>query len=367
MSKDYYKILGVEKNASEEEVKKAFRRLAHEHHPDKGGDQQKFKDVNEAYQILGDKQKRAQYDQFGSAAFESGFGQADWRTGGPGGFGGFDFNQGGVNINMDDLGDLGDVLGGMFGFGGRGGGRRRKQGNDIETEIRLDFLESIFGAEKEIKLYKNSQCQVCRGSGSDPEGKISECKTCGGRGRVQQAQRTFFGVMNTAVPCPDCQGTGQRVEKPCRHCSGTGMDKVEKSLKIQVPPGLKDGEALRVSGEGEFPGRGGSAGDLYIRLRVAGHPVFRRNENDIQSTAHAPYSLMSLGGNFEVDTVDGKVDLKIPGGTVSGTVFKLRGKGVPYAGGRSRGDHLVTIMPDVPAKLTKEQKKLLEQLGEQGL
>jgi molecular chaperone DnaJ len=255
----------------------------------------------------------------------------------------------------------------MFGFGGRSGGGRKKHGHDIETEIRLDFLESIFGAEKEIRLYKNSQCQVCRGSGSDPEGKISECKTCGGRGRVQQAQRTFFGVMNTAVACPDCQGTGQRVEKPCKHCSGTGMDKVEKSLKIQVPPGLKDGEALRISGEGEFPGRGGLAGDLYIRLRVAGHPVFKRDENDVLSTAYAPYSLMSLGGNFEIDTVDGKVDLKIPGGTTSGTVFKLRGKGVPYAGGRSRGDHLVAVMPDVPSKLTKEQKKMLEELGKQGL
>lgn len=359
MSKDYYKILGLEKKASEDDIKKAYRRLAHQHHPDKnGGDEQKFKDVNEAYQVLGDKQKRAQFDQFGSAVFEQG------GFNGAQGFGGFDFGQG-FNINVDDLGDLGDVLGGMFGFGGRGS--KKKRGRDIETEIRLTFKEAVFGAEKEISLYKPAPCPICQGSGSDPEGKISSCQTCGGRGKVQQTQRTLFGAMNTVVACPDCQGTGQRIEKPCRHCSGTGMDKTEKTLRIQVPAGMNDGEALRVSGEGEYPGRGGLAGDLYVRVRVSKDTLFERAGNDLLSTVQAPFSIMALGGSIDIETIDGSVNLKIPDGTTAGTVFKLRNKGVPYANGKSRGDHLVTVMPNVPSKLTREQKKILDELGKTGL
>lgn len=363
MPKDYYKILGVEKGASEDDIKKAFRRLAHEHHPDKGGDQAKFKDINEAYQVLGDKQKRAQYDQFGSAAFEQGAGFGGFN--GANGFGGFDFNQGGFNVNMDDFGDLGDMLGGMFGFSGRGGGQKRKQGKDIETEIRLTFAEAVFGAEKEIKLFKHDPCTTCKGSGSDPEGKISSCQTCGGKGRVQQAQRTIFGVMNTVVTCPDCQGTGQRVEKPCKECSGTGVNRQEKLLRIRVPAGMNDGEALRLSGEGEFPGRGGLSGDLYVRVVVAKHPIFRREDRDIRSSVDVPFTIMTIGGSVEIETVDGDVTLKIPSGTKAGTVFKLKGKGVPH--GHGRGDHLVTVMPEIPEKLSKEQKKLLEELGKTGL
>lgn len=359
MSKDYYKILGLEKNASDEDIKKAYRRLAHQYHPDKnGGNEQRFKDVNEAYQILGDKQKRAQFDQFGSAVFEQG------GFNGAQGFGGFDFGQG-FNINVDDFGDLGDVLGGMFGFGGRAG--KKKRGRDIETEIRLNFKEAVFGVEKEIRLYKPAPCSVCHGSGSDPEGKISSCQTCGGRGKIQQAQRTFFGVMNTVVACPDCQGTGRRIEKPCRHCSGTGMDKVEKTIKINVPAGMNDGEALRVSGEGEFPGRDGPAGDLYVRIRVAKDPMFERAGQDLLSLVQAPFSIMTLGGSIDIETIEGLVNLKIPGGTIAGTVFKLRGKGIPYANSKSRGDHLVTVMPKIPQKLTREQKKILDELGKMGL
>ncbi|MDD5437864.1 MAG: molecular chaperone DnaJ [Patescibacteria group bacterium] len=365
MPKDYYKILGVEKNANDEEIKKSFRRLAHEHHPDKGGDPQKFKDINEAYQVLGDKQKRATYDQLGSAAFEQASAAGGFN--GANGFGGFGFGGQGFDVNMEDLGDLGDMLGGMFGFSSRGGRSRSKQGHDIETEVRLSFLESIFGADKEIRIYKTTACSVCHGSGSDPEGKISSCQTCGGRGRVQQAQRTIFGVMNTVVACPDCQGTGQRIEKPCKHCSGTGMEKLERTLKIKVPAGMSEGEALHLPSEGEFPGRGGRAGDLYIRIRVAAHPVFSRDDHEILSTVLIPYSILALGGTVDVDTVDGKVDLKIPAGTVAGTTFKLKGKGVPYSNGKNRGDHLVKVMPDIPNKLTREQKKLLEDLGKLGL
>lgn len=368
MPKDYYKILGVEKGAGEDEIKKAFRRLAHEHHPDKnGGNEQKFKDINEAYQVLGDKQKRSTYDQFGSAAFENGGMGGQGGFNGAQGFGGFDFGGQGFNINVDDLGDLGDMLGGMFGFGGKGGGSRKKHGHDIETEIRMTFIESVFGAQKEIKLYKNSACSTCRGSGSDPSGDISDCKTCGGRGRVQQAQRTIFGVMNTAVACPDCKGTGKRIEKPCKVCSGTGMEKKEKVLTIKVPSGMNDGEALRISGEGEYPGQGGIAGDLYVRVRVSAHPIFNRQDNDILSTIHVPFSIMTLGGTVDIETVDGPISLKIPEGTVAGSVFKLKNKGVHFTNGHSRGDHLVTAMPDVPSRLSREQKKKLEELGELGL
>jgi len=362
MSKDYYKILGVDKGSSEDEIKKSFRRLAHEHHPDKGGDQQKFKDVNEAYQILGDKQKRAQYDQFGSAAFEQG--GMGGPGGGFGGFGGFDGGQG-FNINVDDLGDLGDMLGGMFGFGGRG--PRQKRGHDLEAELRVSFLESIFGAQKDLTLYRHLQCAVCHGSGAEPGAAISKCKTCDGRGRVQQAQRTLLGTFNTVVSCPDCQGSGQRAEQSCKHCSGTGLEKKESVLHVNIPAGMEDGQALKITGEGEFPGKGGRSGDLYVRIRVAAHPEFKRQDQDVLSTIPVPFSILSLGGKIDVSTVDGPVVLKIPGGTTAGTVFKLRGKGVPSTNGYGRGDHLATLIPDVPKKLTKEQKSLLEQLGEHGL
>lgn len=363
MPKDYYKILGVDKDASEDQIKKAFRRLAHEHHPDKGGDSQKFKDVNEAYQILGDKQKRAQYDQFGSAAFEQG--GMGGGPGGFGGFGGFDGSQG-FSVNMEDFGDLGDMLGGMFGFGGRGG-PRQKRGHDIEMEIRIDFMESVFGAKKDVTIYRQHACEICKGIGAEPGADVSQCKTCAGKGRVQQAQRTLLGTFNTMVACPDCQGTGQRIDKPCKECSGTGATKKEATFRVDIPAGIENGQALKLSGQGEFPGKGGKAGDLYVRVRVVEHPVFTRSGQDVLSTLHIPFSVMTLGGHMDVQTVDGPVVLKIPAGTESGTIFKLRGKGVPGMHGYGRGDHLATAVPEIPKKLTKEQKHLLEQMKDQGM
>ena len=358
MPKDYYKILGVDKNTKEDDIKKAFRRLAHEHHPDKGGDAKRFKDINEAYQVLGDKQKRATYDQFGSAAFENG----GMGASGPGGAG-VDFS--GFNINMDDFGDLGDMLGGVFGFGGRGS--RQKRGHDLEAEVQIEFLESVFGVDKEIRIYRHQACSLCHGNGADPSAGVSTCKTCGGSGRIQQAQRTLLGTLNTVVACPDCHGTGQRVEKPCKQCSGTGVEKKETSIGIKIPPGIENGEALKVSAQGEYPGPGGRTGDLYIRVRVRSHAEFSRSELNILSTVYVPFTVMVLGGNYDVNTVDGQVALKIPAGTVAGTVFKLREKGVPSLHGRGRGDHLIALLPQVPKKLTKEQKKLLDELQGQGL
>ena len=365
MSKDYYKILGVEKNASDEEIKKAFRRKAHEHHPDKkNGNEQMFKDVNEAYGVLGDKERRAKYDQFGSAAFENG--GFNPGAGGFGGFGGFDFNQGGFNINMDDMGDLGDILGGMFGFGGGRGGRQ-KRGRDLEMEVNLEFKEAVFGTDKEINVYTNSACETCKGSGADPKSEIKTCSSCNGSGRVQKAQQTMLGVINTVITCPDCHGKGKKAEKSCSDCNGSGMQKKEKKLKIKIPAGINDGEALKLSGEGDYPGAGGRAGDLYIRVKVKSDSRFIRQGHNIQSTAYIPFSVMSLGGKVDVETVDGPVVLKIPSGSESGSVFKLKGKGVPYLSGYGRGDHLVTILPEVPKKLSREQKKILEDLQNEGL
>ncbi|MFZ6015144.1 MAG: molecular chaperone DnaJ [Patescibacteria group bacterium] len=366
MSKDYYQILGVEKSASEDEIKKAFRRKAHEYHPDKGGDEQKFKDVNEAYSILGDKSSRAKYDQFGSAAFENG--GFNPGAGGFGGFGGFDFNQAGFNVNVEDLGDLGDILGGMFGFGGGRGGRRgQKRGRDLEMVMDLEFKESVFGTQKEVSLYTNGQCGTCKGSGADPNAKIEKCATCNGSGKVQQTQRTVLGTFNTVAVCQDCHGKGEKPDKQCSACSGSGIQKVERKLGITVPPGMKSGEALKLSGQGDYPGAGGVAGDLYVRVRVKSDPLFTRDDHNILSTVNIPFTIMALGGKVDIQTVDGPVSLKIPSGTAAKSVFKLRGKGVPYMSGYGRGDHMVTVMPDVPQKLSREQKKILEELQNTGL
>lgn len=358
-NKDYYAILGVPKTASEDEIKKAFRRLAHEHHPDKGGDQQKFKDINEAYQILGDKQKRSTFDQYGSAAFDpnSGFG-----AGGGQGFGGFD----GMNINMEDFGDLGDILGGMFGMGG-GRAKGPKRGSDIETEVTIDFLESVKGVKRNLSLYKHVACTHCKASGAELGSKMETCKTCQGRGQVQRATRTIFGTMQTAVACTECQGSGSRPSQPCGVCKGVGVERKTIEFPVEVPAGIADGEALRIQGEGEHPGAGGRPGDLFVRIRVKSHPVFDRDGFDVTSRLEIPFSTLSLGGDIQIETVDGSGTLAIPEGTIPGTVFQIRGKGFPHLRTSGRGDHLVTVQAEVKKKLSKEQREALEQLKKAGM
>ena len=361
MPRDYYEQLGVAKSASQDEIKKAFRKKAHELHPDKGGDAAQFKQINEAYQVLGDDKKRAQYDQFGHAAFTQ---QAGFGGQGAGGFGGFE----GVNINMNDFGDLGDVLGDMFGFGG-GGGRGRggsSRGHDVEVTIRLDFLEAVHGVEKEISLRVLGSCADCKGSGA-VGGKTITCSVCRGQGRVTRAQRTPFGTIQTAVACTECGGRGNKPETRCPSCNGAGVKPENRTLSVRIPAGISDGESIRLSGQGEAAGRGGSAGDAYVHMRVGAHPRFRRSGNDVLSEELVPFSLLTLGGTISTETVDGKGDLRIPTGTSAGTVFKLRGVGIPFLHGRGRGDHLVTVVPDVPKKLTKEQKRLLEELKRENL
>lgn len=358
--KDYYAILGVEKNASDQDIKKAFRRAAHQHHPDKGGDPAKFKDISEAYDILGDKQKRQAYDQFGDAAFgQGGFGQ--------GGFGGFPGGGGFGGINVEDLGDLGDVLGEMFGFAGGGGrSKRRARGNDIQMHLDIDFKEAIFGATKSVNLVRQVSCNDCSGSGAEKGSELKTCDECNGQGRITKAQRTVFGTFQTATTCPHCHGQGKIPEKECKTCRGTGVTRGEGKVEFTIPAGLENNSLLKIVGKGDVAPHGGEAGDLYIKVRVKPHPYFHRDGNDIVSEVTIPFTVLALGGDVEIETLDGKERHHISSGTPAGTVLTLKHKGVPYRDGH-RGAHRVTLQPEVPKKLSREQKKLLQKIQEEGL
>ena len=371
MPKDYYNILGVSKSASKDEIKKAFREKAHLFHPDKpGGDEKKFKEINEAYQVLGNDEKRSQYDQYG-ATFDQqgGFGQ---------GMGWEDFmraaRQGGgtysnANVDMGDLGDiLGDLFGGGFGFGGNT--RRRKtstRGRDIEVDLNLDFKEAVFGADKTIELYKLTTCEHCQGNGAEPGTKISECQACQGQGNVRTVQRTILGNIQTVRDCPDCAGEGKKPDKACTKCGGQGRIKQKVDLNVKIPAGIDNGMSLKMAGAGEAGIKGAKAGDLYIRVRVKPDPYFKREENNILTAIEIPISMASLGGKISIKTIDGEVELKIPAGTQSGKVFILRGKGVPHFQHYGKGDQLVTINVKTPEHLSKKQKELLEELREEGV
>ncbi|KKW41416.1 MAG: Chaperone protein DnaJ [Candidatus Magasanikbacteria bacterium GW2011_GWA2_56_11] len=366
MAKDYYKILGVEKNASAEDIKKAFRKLAHKYHPDKtGGDEAKFKEINEAFQVLGNPQKRQQYDQFG-ADFEQqgGFGSgASWE----------DFmraarGQGGSQSANFDFGgfDLGDIFGDIFGFGGaraRAGGRGRMRGNDIEVDVQLEFREAAFGADKEIKLTKNNPCAVCSGTGAEPGSKRQACGACGGQGQVRRVQQTILGAMQTVGTCPACRGEGQVPEERCRHCGGDGVVRGESRYSVRIPAGIDDGSAIRLSGKGESPGMGGVPGDLYVRVHVRPDPKFRRDGNDIYTEERISFPQAVLGDKIEIETLDGHKKLVIPEGTQSHQQFRLRGLGVPHIDSARRGDQFVTVVVDVPKRIGRGAKKLIEELG----
>lgn len=365
MSKDYYKILGVSKTATKDDIKKAFRELAHKYHPDKsGGDEAKFKEINEAYQVLSNDQKRQQYDQFGADfAQQGGFG---------GGMNWEDFMRaargGGVYQNVD-FGDLGDIFGDMFSGFGFGGATRRStnRGRDLELALDLTFHEAVFGAEKKISIKKLVRCSECFGSGAEKGSATHTCATCKGAGQVASIQRTIIGTIQTMSACSTCHGEGKTIEKKCHTCRGDGRVMESSEITITVPAGVDNGMTLTLAGQGEAGKRGGAAGDLYLRLRVADDPLFEREGDTIYSTVAIPYSTATLGGVAEVETIDGPVELKIPSGTPSGKEFLLRGKGVPHAQRSSRGDHIVTIVVDVPSKTSKEQKKLLEDLSKLGL
>lgn len=365
---DFYSILGVSKNASQDEIKKAFRKKAHELHPDKGGDEKAFKEVNEAYQVLGDEQKRKTYDQFGHANYQQMGGQGGFN--GAGGFGGFGNGFEGVNINFDDLGDLGDVIGNMFGFGGRGSGQRASghaRGRNVETSVTIDLMEAFKGVQKDLHLRMNVKCSSCEGSGAEKGSKRVSCKTCQGQGRVIRMQQTPFGAFQTAVPCSACEGVGTIPEKVCSSCKGKGIVVSEKSLRVQIPAGIDDGETIRITGEGESAPFGGGAGDLFVRVQVKSDARFEREGNHIRTQKFVPMSLFMLGGTIAIQTIDGTAELSIPSGSAAGTEFRMKGYGFSSLHGKGRGDHYVTLQPEIPKKLSREQKELLEQLKKLGL
>lgn len=359
MAKDYYQTLGVNKGASQEDIKKAFRKLAHEHHPDKkSGNAEKFKEINEAYQTLGNEQKRRQYDQFGSAG--PNFGSGGFSGGNPFGGQGFGgYNQGNVNFDFGDIGDLGDIFGSFFG-GGRGSSGT-KRGSDLEMELSIDFEEAVFGVSKRIDLSKIVLCDVCGGNGAEPGSKINTCQTCKGTGRVTRMQQTILGNFQTQAACPDCSGQGKKPEKPCRKCRGEGTAHGSERIEVIIPAGIDDGQQIKLSGKGGAIS-GGSSGDLYIHIRVRPNKKFVRKGNNIYSSFDISVKQAILGGEVIIETVDGPVSLRIPEGTQSKTQFKLNGKGVPVLNGYGRGDHMVEVSVKIPKNLSRQQKKLLEQL-----
>ena len=358
MAKDYYDILGVSRSASAEEIKKAYRTLAHQHHPDKaGGNEQKFKEINQAYQVLSNPQKRAQYDQYGST-FEQARSQ--------GGFSGFQGSSDFADFASAFRGqaqqgnatfDFGDIFGDLFGMSGRSRGGS-SAGADVQAELMVDFQEAIFGTEKKVSFTTEARCDSCSGSGAEKGSKVTTCSTCRGTGQVMRSMG--FGIGFGSV-CSECQGQGSVPEKKCKTCHGRGVQTTTKDLRIKIPAGIDEGQTIRLTGEGQTL-RNGRAGNLYITIHVKPDPRFDRRNTDIASVVEIDFPTLALGGKVDVTTIDGQVKLKIPEGTQSGKVFRIKGKGVPHLQGRGRGDHLVRINAITPARLTKKQRQLLEEL-----
>lgn len=365
MAKDYYEILGVQKSASADEVKRAFRKLAQEHHPDKGGDPEKFKEVNEAYQVLSDAEKRQQYDQYGKT-FEQARAQ-----GGFGGFEGFrDFSTWAEasGVNFEDLfsGIFGGGLGDLFGMGERGGRRRAARGRDLEVALEIDFKDAVFGVKKTLSLERRVACSSCQGSGAEKGTSLKACDRCGGSGRVRSMQQTIFGTFQSVTSCPTCESAGRVPEQQCRTCRGSGTELRTDEVPIEIPAGVEEGMTLELRGGGEAAGRGASAGSLYVHLRVKPNERFERDGDTIHSRITISAAQAALGDHVTVPTVDGEVELKIPTGTQPGDQLRLKGKGVPKSRGFGRGDHIVTVAVEIPKKLGKRAKELWEQLRQEG-
>lgn len=353
--RDYYDILGVNKNASDDEIKKAYRKAAVKFHPDKeGGDETKFKEISEAYEVLKDSQKRQRYDQFGHAGVGGNGGAGG---GNPyGGFGGF----GGQNVHFDfGDGGLGDIFGQFFG-GGSTREQGPKRGRDVEATLQLTFEEAIFGIEQKIELDMNDECSHCHGSTVEPGYSKKTCPTCKGAGQINRVMNTIFGPIQQAVTCDTCDGRGKIPEKVCSVCHGKGIERRRKSINLKVPAGIDDGATIRLKEHGEAIGNG-QKGDLYVHIRVKAHKNFTREGEIILSEQHISMIDATLGTEIDVDTVDGKVRMKIPAGTQPGTDFKLSGHGVPSMRSDKRGPHIVSIIVDIPTKISKKQKELLEQ------
>lgn len=367
-NKDYYQVLGVEKNATSDDIKKAYRKLAHKHHPDKGGDEKKFKEISEAYQVLSDKEKRSQYDRFGKT-FEG--------SGGPGDFG-FQWGWGGGNnarpdaefdFDLGGIGDIGSIFEEMFGFGGRAGKSKDvKRGKNIEVELEISLQETLKNQEKEMLLEKYSVCSRCQGKGAEPGTAIKECFSCRGTGQVQQVQRTPFGSFTRVAVCPVCKGEGLTPEKPCNVCKGEGRVRSEEAVKVFIPSGVDSNQVIKIEGKGEAGRRGGKAGDLFVRIFVKPHSVFKRKGDDLYANVSIQFSQAALGGEAEVSLLDGsKISLKIPEGTESGKILQVSGKGIPRFSGAGRGNLYIHLILKTPQKLSRKQKELFEELKREGV
>jgi len=357
--KNYYDILGVQKNASEDEIKKAFRKLAQKYHPDKkGGDEAKFKEASEAYAVLSDKKKRAEYDTYGKS-FAGGGPQ-----GGANGFGGFDFSnfQGfqGADGQQFEF-DLGDIFGEFFG----GSPRAASRGRDVSIDIELSFHEAIFGTERRVLISKMAVCDICSGSGAKPGSKMTTCPTCNGKGDIRETRNSFFGSFTSQRTCPKCHGRGQIPETPCEKCHGVGVVKREEEIRVTVPAGVSDGEMIRMPRQGEAA-PGGTSGDLYIKLHVRGDQRFSRDGNNLMTALPIKLTDALLGGDFRIQTLDGEDMVTVPAGVSHGEIIRVRGRGVPYGRG-SRGDLLVRVEIELPKKLSKSARDLIEKLRSEGL
>lgn len=351
--RDYYEILGVGKTASADEIKKAFRRAAIEHHPDKGGDETKFKEINEAYEVLKDPSKRQRYDQFGHAGVGGNGGGNPFE-----GFGGFGGQGQNVNFDFGDLG-LGDIFSSFFGGGG-GGHQRQARGRDVEVAVDVTFEQAVFGTQVDLNLDLDDTCEHCKGSTVEPGHDLKTCDECKGSGQVTKVMRTVFGNIQQATICPTCKGRGKVPEKICTVCHGKGTQRKRQDIGLKVPAGIDDGATIRLREHGEAIANG-PKGDLYVNVRVRPHKKFTREGDLILSEEHVDMVDAALGTEIEVETVDGPVKMKVPAGTQSGTDFKLSGHGVPHLKRETRGAHIVTIHVQTPTKLSKKQQELLEE------
>ena len=354
--RDYYEVLGVSKGASEDEIKKAYKKMARKYHPDLNpGDksaEEKFKEVNEAYEVLSDADKRARYDQYGHAGVDPNFGAGGFGGGFDGGF---------------DFGDLGDIFGSFFG-GGFGGGRRTnpnapQRGESIRMAVTISFEEAAFGCEKEVTVERYEACDTCHGSGCAPGTSPEVCPDCHGTGTVQVRRQTPMGVFATSSPCPKCGGKGRIIHQPCKDCRGSGMMRKKKTIQASIPAGIDNGQTISIRGQGNAGRNGGPAGDLLITITVRPHELFRREGTSVLCEAPITFTQAVLGAELEIPTIDGKVKYTLPEGTQSGTTFRLKGKGIPSINGRGRGDQYVTVYIETPRNLNKEQKEALKKFA----
>jgi len=346
VKRDYYEVLGIDRNATDEQIRRAFRKLAFKHHPDhnhEDGAAERFKEVNEAYEVLSDAEKRSAYDRFGHGGAEGFFGQ---------GFEGFDF------------GGFGDIFDAFFGGATTATRQAPRRGADLHYGITITLEEAAFGCEKEINISRTENCSLCQGIGSKPGSQPSRCPNCNGIGQVRRVQQSIFGRFTTTTTCPKCHGEGRIITEPCPQCKGTGKEKHQRSILVKIPGGIDDGSQIRLSGEGQSGTRGGPSGNLYIAVSVAEHEFFRRDDDDILYELPINFAQAALGGEVQVPTLDGNTNLKIPASSQTDTVFRLKGKGIPHLHRRGRGDQLVMILVVTPDSLTKRQRQLFQELAD---